>query len=180
MQRRGVVEQNIFIWLVLFENSFDFLMPESYLKWLSYVICGFFRGFLAGPPNCSSFHLGTTSSLHWRGLRNGVWSGVELPRAELHPTMPGGLLTQTEEALRPLSYRWVPGADWNSARGPVTCSLDMWEYINLTCMHMIVLSSIWRETSTHSLIKSECSLLMSVDFSKVKENDNHIMVTDIW
>lgn len=87
-----------------------------------------------------------------------------MPRAELHPTMPGGLLTQTEEALRPLSYRWVPGADWNSARGQVTCSLDMWEYINLTCMHMIVLLSIWRETSTHSLIKSECSLLMSVDF----------------
>lgn len=78
--------------------------------------------------------------------------------------MPGGLLTQTDKALRPLSYRWVPEADWDSAGGRVTCSLAMWEYINLTCMHMSVLSSIQRETSTHSLIKSERSLLMSVDF----------------
>lgn len=78
--------------------------------------------------------------------------------------MLGGLLTQTDEALRRLSYRWVPGADWDSARGQVTCSLAMWEYINLTCMHMIVLSSIRRETSIHSLIKSECGSLMSVDF----------------
>lgn len=33
--------------------------------------------------------------------------------------MPGGLLMQTAQVLRPLSCRWVPGADWEPAGGQV-------------------------------------------------------------